>query len=103
MKKLAFLLLGIVFLTGCVCLNPKHKQDVAVKVSTQRIIDELDAMKVDLAAAGESNTKVDQQIDKAISLAERLQVIFEYLEELKSKMSKTSSLHSNNKEVIPTE
>lgn len=78
MKYLGFFCL--IGLTSCVCLDPKHKQETAPTVSTQQVIDQLTAAKGVLKEAGESNTKVGQQIDKALTLAERLDQILEYLE-----------------------
>lgn len=85
-------LLSVLCLAGCVCLDPKHKQDVAPAVSTQQVIEQLTETKSALKEAGESNTKVGQQIDKALTLAEKLDKVLEYIEN-----------YGSNKNVIDSE
>jgi len=76
-----YILLPLVLcVTSCVCLDPKHKQETAPSVSTHQVIEQLTAAKGVLKEAGESNTRVGQQIDKALTLAERLDQVLEYLE-----------------------
>ena len=71
--------------SGCVCLNPAHKKPVAPSVSTTSVISTLTDTKTDLAAAGESNTNVGRQIDKALSLAEKLDLLLRQLDESSNK------------------
>lgn len=78
MKFLAALLLLTV--TGCVCLDPKHKNQTAPSVSTEQVIEQLAQTKQALKEAGDSNTKVSQHVDKALTLAEKLDAILVYIE-----------------------
>lgn len=86
MKYLLFLV--IPFLTGCICLNPAHKQSAPPIANTNRVIDSLENTKSELAQAGNSNTIVGEKIDKALSLAERLQLLLQQIEETESKTVK---------------
>ena len=78
-----FLCFGI---SGCICLNPAHRQQVAPTVSTTRVIDTLTDTKQVLAEAGESNTVVGQKIDKALTLAEKLNVLLDQIEDDQAKI-----------------
>ena len=60
-----FLLIIIPFLTGCVCLNPSHKQPAPPIAKTEELISSLEKTKTELDAAGESNTIVGVKVDKA--------------------------------------
>lgn len=81
------LLIIIPFLTGCICLNPAHKQSAPPIANTGEVIQSLEKTQNELAQAGESNTIVAEKVDKALSLAERLEKLLEQIEE------------NNNKEV----
>ena len=94
MGKVALFATALLF-TGCVCLDPAHKKTTAPSVSTTEVINSLNDTKQELVQAGESNTKVGQQIDKALTLAERLDVL---LEQIEKESAKTS-----NKNVIKPE
>jgi hypothetical protein len=79
------LLLFIVFGTGCVCLNPDHRRPIAPTVETGKVIEELKDTKEELVKAGESNTAVGKSVDKALTLAERLDAILEEIERSQNK------------------
>lgn len=85
-----FLILSI-FITGCVCLNPDHKSINGPTVETNKVIEELKDTKEELIKAGEANTEVGKSVDKALTLAERLDAILEEIEK------------SQNKDIIKTE
>lgn len=74
-----FLILSV-FLTGCVCLNPDHKGINGPTVETNKVIEDLKDTKEELIKAGEANTEVGKSVDKALSLAERLDAILEEIE-----------------------
>jgi hypothetical protein len=80
----SFLIISI-FLTGCVCLNPDHKGINGPTVETGRVIEELKDTKEELIKAGEANTEVGKSVDKALSLAERLDIILEEIEKSQNK------------------
>lgn len=82
------LLLLIPFLTGCVCLNPEHKKSAPPVANTEKVIDSLEKTKTELKEAGESNTIVGKQVDKALNLAERLEQLLEQIEEPEPKTLK---------------
>jgi len=67
-------------LTGCICLNPAHKKTAPPIANTGRVIESLNSTKDNLAKAGESNTIVGEKIDKALTLAERLEILLQQIE-----------------------
>jgi predicted outer membrane protein len=67
-----------VFLTGCA--TKKEKTTLPPTVSTAQVIQSLENTKTELEAAGESNTKVAKNIDRALTLAERLDQLLEQIE-----------------------
>lgn len=74
-----FLIIAIVLGTGCASL--KDKNVLPPSVSTAKVVESLEETKSELKKAGESNTKVAANIDKALSLAERLEKLLEQIEE----------------------
>ena len=74
-----------VFLTGCVCLNPDHKKIGPPIASTNEVIESLEDTKFQLEKAGESNTIVGDKVEKALTLAEKLEKLLEQIEETSSK------------------
>jgi len=74
------LLIAIPLLTGCICLNPAHKKSAPPIANTNRVIDSLNSAKDNLAKAGESNTIVGEKIDKALTLAERLEILLQQID-----------------------
>jgi hypothetical protein len=79
------LLISIIFLTGCVCLNPDHKRGSAPTVETGKVIADLKETKDELIKAGEANTEVGKSVDRALTLAEKLDAILEELERSQNK------------------
>lgn len=86
MKYLLFLFIPI--LTGCVCLNPEHKKSAPPVANTGEVINSLEKTKTELEKAGESNSIVGEKVDKALSLAERLEKLLEQIESTESKTVK---------------
>jgi hypothetical protein len=82
------LLILCVFLTGCICLDPAHKRTAPPIANTGEVIESLVKTKSELEKAGESNTVVGNKVDKALSLAERLEKLLEQIEETSSKTIK---------------
>lgn len=80
-----FLILSI-FLTGCVCFNPDHKRGTAPSVETGKVIENLKDTKSELVKAGEVNTEISKSVDKALTLAERLDIILENIEKQQEKI-----------------
>lgn len=64
--------------TGCAHL--KNKEVAPPSVSTAKVVESLEETKSELAKAGDSNTKVANNINKAINLAERLEKLLEEIE-----------------------
>ena len=77
-----FLIL-LIFVTGCA--NFKKKDSLPPSVSTAQVVQSLEDTKSELEKAGESNTKVAANIDKALSLAERLEKLLEEIEKESNK------------------
>lgn len=62
------------------CASTKKTELLPPSVSTAKVVESLEETKSELAKAGESNTKVAANIDKALSLAERLEKLLEEIE-----------------------
>jgi hypothetical protein len=73
-----FLILLIFIVTGCA--NLKKKELSQPSVTTAQLVKSLEDTKSELEQAGESNTKVAANIDKALTLAERLEKLLEQIE-----------------------
>lgn len=86
MKYLLIIL--ITLLTGCICLNPKHRQSAPPVANTNEVIASLEKTKTELDKAGESNSIVGEKVDKALTLAERLEKLLEQIEETSAKIVK---------------
>lgn len=73
------LVLALLFLmTGCTTTKPIAPPP---SVSTARVIDSLNETKEVLVEAGEQNTSVGRKIDKALTLAEKLDALLEQIEQ----------------------
>jgi hypothetical protein len=71
----------IILITLCTgCANFRKKELLPPSVSTAQVVQSLEETKSELEKAGESNTKVAANIDKALSLAERLEKLLEQIE-----------------------
>jgi hypothetical protein len=81
--KYVLALISVVFLSGCVCLNPEHKKLAPPIANTNRVIDSLEQTKDELTKAGDANTIVGTKVERALTLAERLEVILKQIEEEK--------------------
>lgn len=82
----------IVICTGCTTTKTATPPP---SVSTAQVINSLTDTKESLTEAGEQNTVVAQKIDKALTLAERLDALLEQIEK--------ESLPAVNKTIIPLE
>lgn len=78
-----FLIIMLTLGTGCASL--KNKDVSPPSVSTAKVVESLEETKSELTKAGESNTKVAANIDKALSLAERLEKLLEEIEKESNK------------------
>ena len=76
--KCFLIIIALVFVTGCASLKKGGVQPPSV--STAQVVTSLEETKSELAQAGESNSKVAANIDKALSLAERLEKLLEEIE-----------------------
>lgn len=82
-----FLLILSLFLTvGCSSLQ-KKKETLPPTVSTGQVIQSLNDTKSELVQAGEANTKVAQNIEKALTLAERLDALLEQIEKEQAQLA----------------
>lgn len=86
MKYLLIMIIPV--LTGCVCLNPEHKKSAPPVANTNEVIESLEKTKTELDKAGESNSIVGEKVDKALTLAERLEKLLEQIEESSTKVVK---------------
>ena len=84
-------ILSLVLITGCSSLQ-KKKEVLPPSVSTGQVIQSLNDTKSELVQAGEANTKVAKNIEKALTLAERLDALLEQIEKEQETL--------NNKNVI---
>lgn len=75
----------IMFCSGCVCLNSAHKQGNAPIVDTNKVVENLKDTKQELVRAGEANTEIGKSVDKALTLAQKLDVILEEIERSQNK------------------
>jgi hypothetical protein len=71
-----FLLLALLFCAGCQTTKPT----LPPTASTAQVIETLTETKEVLKEAGEQNTAVGQKIDRALTLAERLDALLEQIE-----------------------
>jgi hypothetical protein len=75
------LIIALLFtVTGCESLRSK-KNTPPPTVATTRVIDSLTETKKDLVKAGEANTKVAKNVETALTLAQRLEVLLEQIEQ----------------------
>lgn len=72
-----FLPLALLLCAGCAATKPMAPPP---SVSTAQVIESLSDTKEVLAEAGEQNTLVAQKIDRALNLAERLDVLLVQIE-----------------------
>ena len=79
------LVLLTVLCSGCVCLNPAHRQGNAPTVDTGKVVEDLKDTKQELLKAGEANTEVGKSVDKALTLAQKLDAILEEIERSQNK------------------
>ena len=80
-----YLLFVIIMIFGSGCANLKKKELLPPSVSTAKVVESLEETKSELVKAGESNTKVAANIDKALGLAERLEKLLEEIEKESNK------------------
>jgi len=76
-----YLLLLPIFMTGCICLNPEHKNPAPPIAKTEELISSLEKTKTELNKAGESNTVIGVKVEKALTLTEKLAKLLEQIEE----------------------
>jgi uncharacterized protein YcfL len=72
-----FLIPALLLCVGCQTTKPVVAPP---SVSTAQVIDSLTDTKTALTEAGEQNTAVAQKIDRALTLAERLDALLEQIE-----------------------
>lgn len=84
------LILASFLIIGCSAFE--KKKTLPPSVSTGQVIQSLNETKIELKEAGEQNTKVAKNINKALSLAERLDYLLEEIEKEQQKL--------NNKNII---
>ena len=68
------------FITSCVCLDPSHKKSAPPIANTNEVIQSLEKTKTELNKAGESNTIVGEKVNRALTLAERLEKLLEQID-----------------------
>jgi len=83
-----YILILSIFITGCVCLNPDHKNSAPPIANTGEVIASLEKTKIELDKAGESNTIVGEKVEKALTLAERLEKLLEQIQQSELKIVK---------------
>jgi hypothetical protein len=85
-----FLILCFFFIVGCAAIE--KKKETPPSVSTGQIIASLNDTKTELNLAGQDNEKISISIDKALSLAQRLDNLLNQIEKEQSNL--------NNKNII---
>ena len=80
-----YLLIFSIFITGCVCLDPSHKQSAPPIANTGAVIKSLEDTKTELDKVGESSTIIGKKVNTALTLAERLEKLLEQIEEESNK------------------
>jgi len=80
MRYFLLIIIAIILAMGTGCASLKKKQTPPPSVSTAQVVESLEETKSELAKAGESNTKVAANIEKALTLAERLEKLLEQIE-----------------------
>jgi hypothetical protein len=83
-----YFLICSIFITGCICLNPDHKKSGPPIANTGEVISSLEKTKTELEKAGDSNTLVGEKVDKALTLAGRLEKLLEQIEQSELKTVK---------------
>lgn len=73
-----FIFLGLLLIAGCAFKDKKVATPPSV--STAQVIESLTDTKEVLKEAGEQNTAVAQKIDRALTLAEKLDALLEQIE-----------------------
>jgi outer membrane murein-binding lipoprotein Lpp len=73
-----FVILGCLLIIGCAA--SEKKKTLPPSVSTEQVIQSLSDTKNELKEAGENNTKVAKNIDKALTLAQRLESLLQEIE-----------------------
>lgn len=77
MKHILFLSILVVFVVGC---STVKNNTLPPSVTTAHVIQTLNDTKDDLKLAGEQNTVVAKKINKALTLAEQLDILLEQIE-----------------------
>ncbi len=77
-----FIIISAILIAGCSSLEKKKVPPPSV--STNQVIESLTETKEELVQAGESNTKVANSINKALTLAEKLDALLEQIEKEQS-------------------
>lgn len=79
--KYKILLIGFLFFGISACRTAPKKQEPVPSVSTVQVIQKLNDTKQALDEAGLDNTKIGLNIDKALTLAERLSLLLQKIEQ----------------------
>ena len=83
-STILFLILGLLLITGCAAIE--KKKTTPPSVSTEQVIQSLNETKSELKEAGDQNTKVAKSIEKALTLAERLNILLDEIEKEQQKV-----------------
>jgi hypothetical protein len=78
-----FLLLAVLTCSGCVCLDPTHKNlppTIPPAVTTDGVKGRISETKSEITKAGEASQGINRSANKAQSLAERVDKILEELD-----------------------
>lgn len=86
------LLIPVLALGGCICLDPNHRQVTPPGVTTEIVIKDLKDTQEELKKVGMANTQVGKSVDKALTLAERLDFILQEIEASQNKNVKKPQL-----------
>jgi len=81
MRYFLLIIIAIILVMGTGCAHFKKKETPPPSVSTAQVVESLEETKSELAKAGESNTKVAANIEKALTLAERLEKLLAEIEQ----------------------
>ena len=84
------IVIGFLLLAGCTALE--KKKQIPPSVSTGQVIQSLNDTKTELEQAGQANTKVAANIDKALTLAQRLDALLEKIEQEQNSTSNKNTI-----------
>jgi len=85
---LVLIILSVLLIAGCSAIE--KRKETPPTVSTGQVIQSLNDTKNELEEAGQANTKVAANIDKALTLAQRLDALLTQIEKEQNSSNKNT-------------